>query len=179
MRSAAADKKTRQTVEAILEDIETRGDESVRGIFAPIVRQMGPAAIPPTARPRSTRPCRMVPAQAIEDIRLSAREQVKAFTPKPTREHAGSRDRDDCPGRGSSVIAMFRWISVGCYVPGGKYPLIGLAAESIVTAKVGGNRAPASRRRPRRTGGSEPLRDRRNDHGRGRRDTTLSAACKP
>jgi sulfopropanediol 3-dehydrogenase len=136
---AAADKKTRQTVEAILEDIETRGDEAVREYsrkfdkWDPPQFRLGQAEIDAAIAE--------VPAQAIEDIRV-AREQVKRFA-EAQRASMQDLEIETLPG----VVLGHRHIpmdSVGCYVPGGKYPLIASALMSIVTAKVAGVRRVAA-----------------------------------
>ena len=136
---AAADKKTRQIVEAILEDIETRGDEAVRDYsrkfdkWDPPQFRLGQAEIDAAIAE--------VPAQAIEDIRV-AREQVKRFA-EAQRASMQDLEIETLPG----VVLGHRHIpmdSVGCYVPGGKYPLIASALMSIVTAKVAGVRRVAA-----------------------------------
>ncbi|MCC5977675.1 MAG: histidinol dehydrogenase [Salinarimonas sp.] len=136
---AAADKKTRQTVEAILEDIETRGDEAVRDYsrkfdkWDPPQFRLSQAEIDAAIA--------SVPAQAIEDIRV-AREQVKRFA-EAQRASMKDVEVETLPG----VVLGHRHIpmdSVGCYVPGGKYPLIASALMSIVTAKVAGVRRVAA-----------------------------------
>ncbi|KPQ10694.1 MAG: sulfopropanediol 3-dehydrogenase [Saliniramus fredricksonii] len=136
---AAADKKTRQTVEAILEDIETRGDEAVREYsrkfdkWDPPQFRLGQAEIDAAIAE--------VPAQAIEDIRV-AREQVKRFA-EAQRASMQDLEIETLPG----VVLGHRHVpmdSVGCYVPGGKYPLIASALMSIVTAKVAGVRRVAA-----------------------------------
>lgn len=136
---AAADKKTRQIVEAILEDIETRGDEAVRDYsrkfdkWDPPQFRLSQAEIDAAIAE--------VPAQAIEDIRV-AREQVKRFA-EAQRASMQDLEIETLPG----VVLGHRHIpmdSVGCYVPGGKYPLIASALMSIVTAKVAGVRRVAA-----------------------------------
>ncbi|MGY6645340.1 MAG: histidinol dehydrogenase [Salinarimonas sp.] len=136
---AAADKRTRQTVEAILEDIETRGDEAVREYsrkfdkWDPPQFRLSQAEIDAAIA--------SVPAQAIEDIRV-AREQVKRFA-EAQRASMQDLEIETLPG----VVLGHRHVpmdSVGCYVPGGKYPLIASALMSIVTAKVAGVRRVAA-----------------------------------
>src|SRR5205085_8972533 len=76
-----------------------------------------------------------VPAQALEDIRF-AQAQIRRFA---QAQRAALRDVEveTLPG----VVLGHRNIpvsSVGCYVPGGKYPLVASAHMSVVTAKVAG-----------------------------------------
>lgn len=86
-------------------------------------------------RRRSSGSSRRVPARDLADIRF-AQEQVRGFA-----EHQLAALRDieieTLPG----VILGHRNIpvnSVGCYVPGGKYPMAASAHMSVVTAKVAG-----------------------------------------
>ena len=86
-------------------------------------------------RPRSRLPWRKVAARDLDDIRF-AQAQVRNFAQE---QRAGLRDIEveTLPG----VILGHKNIpvdSVGCYVPGGKYPLVASAHMSVVTAKVAG-----------------------------------------
>lgn len=130
---AAADRQVRQTVEAIIEDIEARGDAAVRDYSRKFDKWD-----PETFRLSQTEidaALDAVPAEALEDIRV-AREQVKRFA-EIQRDSLRDVEVETLPG----VTLGHRHIpveSVGCYVPGGKYPLIASALMSIVTAKVAG-----------------------------------------
>ncbi|HSP26212.1 MAG TPA: histidinol dehydrogenase, partial [Saliniramus sp.] len=132
---AAANKKVRQTVEAILEDIETRGDVAVREYSQKFDKWDPPSFRLSQAEIDAA--IATVPAQAIEDIRV-AREQVKRFA-EVQRDSLRDVEVETLPG----VVLGHRHIpvdSVGCYGPGGKYPLIASALMSVVTAKVAGVR---------------------------------------
>jgi sulfopropanediol 3-dehydrogenase len=132
---AAANKKVRQTVEGILEDIETRGDEAVRE-YSQKFDKWNPQSFR-LSQAEIDAAIATVPAQAIEDIRV-AREQVKRFA-EVQRDSLRDVEVETLPG----VVLGHRHIpvdSVGCYVPGGKYPLIASALMSVVTARVAGVR---------------------------------------
>ena len=73
--------------------------------------------------------------QVIDDIRF-AQEQVGNFA-RIQRQSMQDVEQETLPG----VVLGHRHIpmnSVGCYVPGGKYPLVASAHMSVVTAKVAG-----------------------------------------
>jgi sulfopropanediol 3-dehydrogenase len=120
----------RQAVEAMLADVEARGDAAVRDYSARLDKWS----------PESFRLTRddidaliaSLPARAIEDIRF-AQTQVRNFA---EIQKAALRDVEveTLPG----VVPGHRNIpidSVGCYVPGGKYPMVASAHMGIVTAK--------------------------------------------
>ena len=78
-----------------------------------------------------------VHARDLEDIRF-AQAQVRNFAQKQ-RETMHDVEVETLPG----VILGHRHIpldSIGCYVPGGRYPMVASAHMSIVTAKVAGVR---------------------------------------
>jgi sulfopropanediol 3-dehydrogenase len=93
---------------------------------------------------------RQVPEQAVSDIRF-AQAQVRRFA-EAQRATLRDLEVETLPG----VVLGHRHIpvnSVGCYVPGGKYPLVASAHMGIVTARVAGvpriiAAAPPFERRP-------------------------------
>ena len=130
---AADDAKVRQIVEQTLADIEKRGDEAVRELsikFDNFDREnyrLSQAEIDECIA--------QVKPRDIEDIKF-AQTQVRGFA-----EHQKACLRDleveTLPG----VVLGHKNIpvqSVGCYVPGGKYPIIASVHMSVVTAKVAG-----------------------------------------
>ncbi|MCC2663508.1 MAG: hpsN, partial [Geminicoccaceae bacterium] len=130
---AAADAKVRATVEAALAEIERRGDAAVREMS---VRFDGWDREDFRLSPDEIERCLAEPGeQALADIRF-AQAQVRNFA---LIQRAALQDVEveTLPG----VILGHKNIpvsSVGCYVPGGKYPLLASAHMSIVTAKVAG-----------------------------------------
>lgn len=128
-----ADAQVRKTVEDILEDIDARGDAAVRDLSEKFDKWS----------PESYRLSREeidacyeeLDAQAISDIRF-AQEQVRNFA-QIQRNALQDVEVETLPG----VILGHKNVpvnSVGCYIPGGKYPLIASAHMSVVTAKVAG-----------------------------------------
>jgi sulfopropanediol 3-dehydrogenase len=128
-----ADRKVRQTVEAILDDIGARGDVAVRELSAKFDKWE------PTSFRLSDEEIRdligTLPDQVIEDIKF-AQAQIRRFA---EAQKAALRDIEveTLPGirLGHKNIPVS---SVGCYVPGGRYPMVASAHMSVLTAKVAG-----------------------------------------
>ena len=125
--------QVRATVEGILTDIEARGDAAVREYSAKFDKWSPPSF---SLSPAQIDDCiARVPAKALEDIRF-AQAQIRRFA-TIQRESMKDVEVETLPG----VVLGHRNIpmnSVGCYIPGGKYPLIASAHMSVLTAKVAG-----------------------------------------
>src|SRR6202142_3088889 len=128
-----ADRKTRQTVEAILEDIAARGDTAVRELSAKFDK-WEPESFRLTAAEINDL-IATLPAQVIEDIKF-AQTQIRRFA---EAQKAALKDIEieTLPGirLGHKNIPVS---SVGSYVPGGRYPMVASAHMSVLTAKVAG-----------------------------------------
>ncbi len=130
---AAQVAKVRQTVEQILIDIETRGDEAVRELSQKF-DNWNPKEFRLT-RAQIDECVKSLPKQVIEDIKF-AQQQIRNFA-QIQRDALREVEVETMPG----VVLGHKNIpvnSVGCYVPGGKYPMVASAHMSIVTAKVAG-----------------------------------------
>jgi len=132
-KAAADDAKVRQTVEAVLAEISARGDSAVREYsikfdnWSPTNFRMSEADIAACLA--------ALPYQVIEDIKF-AQAQIRNFA-QIQRASMQEVEVETLPG----VFLGHKHIpvnSVGCYVPGGKYPLVASAHMSVVTAKVAG-----------------------------------------
>jgi sulfopropanediol 3-dehydrogenase len=135
----AADRQVRQTVEAILDDIMQRGDTAVRELSAKFDRWE-----PQQFRLSATEIQGLIdslPAQVIEDIRF-AQAQIRHFA-QVQRDALRDVEVETLPGvrLGHRNIPV---ASVGCYVPGGRYPMVASAHMSVLTAKVAGVRRVAA-----------------------------------
>ena len=132
-QTATDDAKVRALVESVLADIGKRGDAAVRE-YSTTFDKWSPAAFR-LSRADIDACYRELPAQAIEDIRF-AQQQVRNFA-QIQRAALQDVEVETLPGvvLGHRNIAIS---SVGCYVPGGKYPLVASAHMSVVTAKVAG-----------------------------------------
>jgi sulfopropanediol 3-dehydrogenase len=130
---AEDDAKVRVSVEAILADITKRGDAAVRDLSQKFDKY-APAGFRLTDREIEAAVAQVF-KRDLDDIKF-AQTQIRTFA-----EHQKSTLKDleveTLPG----VILGHKNIpvnSVGCYVPGGKYPMVASAHMSVVTAKVAG-----------------------------------------
>jgi sulfopropanediol 3-dehydrogenase len=128
-----ADRSVKTTVETILDDVARRGDAAVRELstkfdkWTPKEFRLAPSEIEALIA--------SLPEQTITDIRF-AQAQIRKFA---EAQLSTMRDIDieTIPGvrLGQKNIPV---ASVGCYVPGGRYPMVASAHMSVLTAKVAG-----------------------------------------
>lgn len=129
----AADIRVQETVKTILEDIRLRGDEAVRELsirfdkWNPDDFRLSQAQIEEVIGTLSQ--------QTIDDIKF-AQAQVRNFA-QIQRAALQDVEVETLPGvfLGHKNIPVN---SVGCYVPGGRYPMVASAHMSVLTAKVAG-----------------------------------------
>ena len=130
---AEADAAVRRTVEDTLARIGAEGDAAVRALskqfdgWEPAQFRLSEVEI--------EKAISQVSRRDLEDIRF-AQEQVGNFA-RHQRAALQDIEVETLPG----VVLGHRNIpvnSVGCYVPGGKYPMVASAHMSVVTAKVAG-----------------------------------------
>ncbi|WP_298857796.1 histidinol dehydrogenase [uncultured Sulfitobacter sp.] len=130
---AEDDAAVRKTVEATLGDIEARGDAAIRELSAkfdkyePANFRLGASEIEAAMQKVSTRD--------MEDIKF-AQTQIRTFA-EAQRASMTDIEVETMPG----VILGHKNIpvqSVGCYVPGGKFPMVASAHMSVLTATVAG-----------------------------------------
>jgi sulfopropanediol 3-dehydrogenase len=129
----AADAKVRETVEQILADVEARRDAAVRDL-SKRYDKWEPQSFRLTDQ-EIDQAIAQVAKRDLEDIKF-AQSQVRHFAQKQ-KETMRDLEVETLPG----VILGHRHIpvaSIGCYVPGGRYPMVASAHMSIVTAKVAG-----------------------------------------
>jgi len=127
------DAAIRANVEGILADIEARGDAAVRELSVKFDRY-DPPAFRLTASEIDALMNR-VSARDMDDIRF-AQAQVRRFA-EAQRASMTDIEIETLPG----VILGHRNLpvqSVGCYVPGGKFPMVASAHMSVLTASVAG-----------------------------------------
>ena len=128
-----ADAVVRETVEDILKQVEERKETAVRELskkfddWAPSDFQLTGTQI--------EKAISQVPKRDLEDIKF-AQAQVRNFAQKQ-RESMLDVEVETLPG----IVLGHRHIpvnAIGCYVPGGRYPMVASAHMSVVTAKVAG-----------------------------------------
>ncbi|MBL6605291.1 MAG: histidinol dehydrogenase [Alphaproteobacteria bacterium] len=130
---AEDDAQVRQNVEEILASIETEGDAAVRSLsekfdkYSPVAFRLSASEIEALMAQVSDRD--------MEDLKF-AQEQVRKFA-QIQRDSMRDVEVETLPG----VILGHKNIpvqSVGCYVPGGKFPMVASAHMSVATASVAG-----------------------------------------
>ncbi len=132
-KSTELDDQVRGVVENILADIEAHGDAAVRKLsqkfdnWTPESFRLGAEEIEACVAE--------IPDRVIADIRF-AQEQVRNFAQVQMDSHR-EVEVETLPG----VVLGHKHIpvaNVGCYVPGGEYPMVASAHMSVVTAKLAG-----------------------------------------
>src|SRR5512140_206424 len=130
---AQDDAKVRSTVETLIADIQARGDAPVRDSsrkfdnWDPADFRLSQRDIDAARNSLSQR--------EVDDIQF-AQQQIRNFA-QIQREAMKDVEVETWPG----VVLGHKHIpvnAVGCYVPGGKYPMIASAHMSVLTAKVAG-----------------------------------------
>jgi sulfopropanediol 3-dehydrogenase len=127
------DAQVRATVEQMLLDIEARGESAVRQ-YSTQLDKWSPASF--RLSEAEINACiNALPAQTLDDIRY-AQTQIRRFA-QIQRLSMRDVEVETIPG----VVLGHKNIpvnSVGCYVPGGKDPMVASAHMSVLTAKVAG-----------------------------------------
>src|SRR6266540_3808632 len=121
----AADAKVRATVETILAEVETRRDAAVRELSQKF-DNWSPPSFKLTAS-EIERAISRLGKRDLDDIKFAQKQ----------KETLRDLEVETLPG----VVLGHRHIpvnSIGCYVPGGRYPMVASAHMSIVTARVAG-----------------------------------------
>ena len=130
---ADLDRKVRDVVEVTLADIETRGDAAIRELS---IKFDGWDRDDYRLSDREIQDCMdQLTGQDLKDIEF-AQTQVRNFA-QIQRDSMKDVEAETLPG----VVLGHTHIPVnaaGCYVPGGKYPLLASAHMSVITAKVAG-----------------------------------------
>ncbi|CAB3704181.1 histidinol dehydrogenase [Achromobacter denitrificans] len=127
------DAKVRATVEGIIRHIEKDGDEAVRE-YSRKFDNWDPSDFR-LSRGEIEAARKQLSAREIEDIAF-AQKQVRNFA-QIQRDAMQDVEVETYPG----VVLGHKHIpvnAVGCYIPGGKYPLLASAHMSVLTAKVAG-----------------------------------------
>ena len=127
------DTKVRETVEQILKDVRSRGDVAVRELSENFDK-WSPENFRLTSGDIDSLVASL-PKETVDDIKF-AQKQVRNFA-QIQKDALRDVEVETLPGvrLGHKNIPVN---SVGCYVPGGRYPMVASAHMSIVTAKVAG-----------------------------------------
>ncbi|MCL7746007.1 histidinol dehydrogenase [Halalkalibacter alkaliphilus] len=125
--------KVQEIVSGIIKDVEENGDKAVRELAEKFDNWKAESFR--LTDEQIAEIVNSVPEQTIEDIKF-AQAQVRNFAEKQ-RECIKDLEVETLPGvtLGHKNIPVN---SVGCYIPGGRYPMVASAHMSILTAKVAG-----------------------------------------
>ncbi len=132
-QQSTEDQKVREIVSGIIADIQINGDAAVKK-YSKQFDDWSPASFRLTEK-QVDQIVASVPAGVIEDI-LFAQTQIRNFA-RCQKDTISDIEVETLPG----VILGHKNIpvsSAGCYIPGGRYPMIASAHMSIITAKVAG-----------------------------------------
>ncbi len=130
---AQDDAKVRGVVETTLADIEARGDAAIRDLSTKFDNYNPPSF--KLTQSEIDAAMSQVTDRALEDIKF-AQTQIRNFA-VAQRASMTDIEVETMPG----VILGHKNIpvqSVGCYVPGGKFPMVASAHMSVLTASVAG-----------------------------------------
>ena len=130
---AEADRQVRETVERTLADIQTRGDAAIRELsekfdgWSPENFRLSEAEIAQAMSEVSERD--------LDDIRF-AQAQIRRFA----EAQLASMQPVEIETRPGVILGHkhLPMNAVGCYIPGGSYPMVASAHMSVLTAKVAG-----------------------------------------
>lgn len=128
-----ADEKVSAVVSEVIKDIEANGDAAVRKYSEKFDNWSPESFLLSDEQIRTI--IAAVPQQVIDDIAF-AQQQIRFFA-QQQRESIRDIEVETLPG----VILGHKNIpvnSAGCYIPGGRYPMVASAHMSILTAKVAG-----------------------------------------
>jgi sulfopropanediol 3-dehydrogenase len=131
--AADMDAKVKATVETTLNDIDARGDTAIRELSEKF-DSWSPASFRLSDDEIAACVARL-PERTIDDIKF-AQTQIRKFA-EIQKAALQDVEEETFPG----VILGHKNIpvnSVGCYIPGGKYPMVASAHMSVLTAKVAG-----------------------------------------
>lgn len=127
------EKELQNRVAEIIDEINAGGDEAVRRISQQL-DQWSPPSFRLTDR-EIEQIVSGIPPDIIKDIRF-AQQQIRFFAEKQ-RASIHDLEVETLPG----IVLGHKNIpveSVGCYIPGGRYPMVASAHMSIITARVAG-----------------------------------------
>jgi sulfopropanediol 3-dehydrogenase len=133
--AAASQKEIAALVEGLIDEVRAGGDAAVRALSERL-DGWSPTSFRLSA-PEVGDIVASVPAETLDDIRF-AQTQIRRFA-EAQLATMNDLEVETIPG----VVLGHKNIpvdSVGCYVPGGRYPMVASAHMSVLTAKVAGVR---------------------------------------
>ena len=152
-KTASSDEvETRQKVQEVLNEIESKRDEGIREISRKFDKYEGDVII---SQEKIEEVIKSLDQKVKDDVQFSY-DRVRSFAEHQLKHLNNDFEVELSPGlfAGQKLIPVN---SVGCYVPGGRYNNIASAIMSITTAKVAGVKNVIAASPPKDENGANPI----------------------
>ncbi|MDC0161752.1 histidinol dehydrogenase [bacterium] len=152
-KTASSDEvETRQKVQEVLNEIESKRDEGIREISRKFDKYEGDVII---SQEKIEEVIKSLDQKVKDDVQFSY-DRVRSFAEHQLKHLNNDFEVELSPGlfAGQKLIPVN---SVGCYVPGGRYNNIASAVMSITTAKVAGVKNVIAASPPKDENGANPI----------------------
>ena len=152
-KTASSDEvETRQKVQEVLNEIESKRDEGIREISRKFDKYEGDVII---SQEKIEEVIKSLDQKVKDDVQFSY-DRVRSFAEHQLKHLNNDFEVELSPGlfAGQKLIPVN---SVGCYVPGGRYNNIASAIMSITTAKVAGVKKVIAASPPKDENGANPI----------------------
>ena len=152
-KTAASDEaETRQKVQDILKEIESKRDDGIREISRKFDKYEGGVVV---SKEKIEEVIKSLDQKVKDDVQFSY-DRVRKFAEHQLKHLNNNFEVELSPGlfAGQKLIPVN---SVGCYVPGGRYNNIASAVMSITTAKVAGVKNVIAASPPKDENGANPI----------------------
>ena len=152
-KTASSDEvETRQKVQEVLNEIESKRDEGIKEISRKFDKYEGDVII---SQEKIEEVIKSLDQKVKDDVQFSY-DRVRSFAEHQLKHLNNDFEVELSPGlfAGQKLIPVN---SVGCYVPGGRYNNIASAVMSITTAKVAGVKNVIAASQPKDENGANPI----------------------
>ena len=152
-KTASSDEvETRQRVQEVLKEIETKRDNGIREISRKFDKYEGDVIV---SQEKIEEVIKSLDQKVKDDVQFSY-DRVRSFAEHQLKHLNNDFEVELSPGlfAGQKLIPVN---SVGCYVPGGRYNNIASAVMSITTAKVAGVKNVIAASPPKDENGANPI----------------------
>ncbi len=152
-KTASSDEvETRQKVQEVLNEIESKRDEGIREISRKFDKYEGDVII---SQEKIEEVIKSLDQKVKDDVQFSY-DRVRSFAEHQLKHLNNDFEVELSPGlfAGQKLIPVN---TVGCYVPGGRYNNIASAVMSITTAKVAGVKNVIAASPPKDENGANPI----------------------
>ena len=152
-KTASSDEvETRQRVQEVLKEIESKRDDGIREISRKFDKYEGDVIV---SQEKIEKVIKSLDQKVKDDVRFSY-DRVRSFAEHQLKHLNNDFEVELSPGlfAGQKLIPVN---SVGCYVPGGRYNNIASAVMSITTAKVAGVKNVIAASPPKDENGANPI----------------------